>query len=77
MMNNSQLMGDNKPKGVWLVIWNVLMTFGVIVALAAAVSAISIKLGSEQGMFVLGAAITFVILAIFGFSARYRKPIED
>ncbi len=77
MMNNSQLMGDNKPKGVWLVIWNVLMTFGVIVALAAAVSAISIKLGSEQGMFVLGAAITFVILAIFGFSARYRKPTED
>lgn len=77
MMNNSNLMGDNKPKGIWLIIWNVLMAFGIVVALAAAVSAISIRLESEQGMFVLGAAVTFVILAIFGFSAKFRTSADE
>ena len=49
------------------------MAFGVIAAFAQALSAIYTKLGGDQGMFVLGAAVTFVILSLFGFSARSVK----
>ncbi len=73
MMNNTQLMGEHKPRGANLWIWNVLMAFGVIAAFAQALSAIYTKLGGDQGMFVLGAAVTFVILSLFGFSARSVK----
>ncbi|MEE2640687.1 MAG: divalent metal cation transporter [Planctomycetota bacterium] len=70
MMNNRRLMGEHKPTGGRMLLWNVLMTFGVVTAFAQAISAISTKLGGDQGMFVLGAAVTFVIMAVIGFSAR-------
>ena len=62
-----------------MLIWNILMAFGVVIALSQAVFAIQIKLGGDQGMFVLGAAVTFAILAFIGFSARRygRIPSTD
>ena len=79
MMNNRRLMGEHKPTGGRMLIWNILMTFGVVIALSQAVFAIQIKLGGDQGMFVLGAAVTFAILAVIGFSARRygRIPSTD
>ena len=77
MMNNKRLMGDQKPTGGRMVFWNVLMLFGVITAFIQAISAISTKLGGEQGMFVLGAAVTFVVMALIGFSARSIRGTAD
>lgn len=70
MMNNRQLMGEHKPTGGRMVCWNILMAFGLITSFIQASTAIYTKLGGEQGMFVLGAAVTFLLLTIFGFSAR-------
>lgn len=77
MMNNPRLMGEHKPTGGRLVFWNILMLFGVITAFMQAISAISTKLGGEHGMFVLGAAVTFVILTLVGFSARRYGGSSD
>ena len=77
MMNNDRLMGEAKPRGGSMICWNILMLFGVITAFIQAISAIYTKLGGEQGMFVLGAAVTFVIMAIIGFSARRYGPATD
>ncbi|MEC9093077.1 MAG: divalent metal cation transporter [Planctomycetota bacterium] len=79
MMNNRRLMGEHKPAGIRMLIWNLLMTFSVVIAFSQAIFAIQTKLGGDQGMFVLGAAVTFVILAVIGFSARRygRIPSTD
>lgn len=77
MMNNSRLMGEHKPKGGNLVVWNILMAFGVITAFVQAGSAIYTKIQGEQGMFILGVAVTFVVLTIIGFSAKRYGRSED
>ena len=73
LMNNRQLLGDEKPTGARMSIWNLLMTVGVLGAVAQSVAAISTKIGSENGPFVIGGVVTFLILALVGFSARPRR----
>jgi len=73
MMNSRSLLGDNKPTGMRMVIWNVLMAIGVLAATLAAVSSIYQKTKEPHSEFVIGAAATFVLLAIIGFSARSWK----
>ena len=77
LMNSRRLLGDEKPTGARMSIWNLLMTIGVIGALAQSILATQGKLTSPNGPYVLGGLITFVILALVGFSARPAKTNQD
>lgn len=72
LMNNRELLGDEKPTGVRMSIWNLLMTIGVFSAVAMAYASISTKIGAATGPYVIGGVVTFLILAIVGFTARPR-----
>ncbi len=73
LMNNKRLLGNEKPRGGRMIVWNLLMGIGVLGALAQAWGGISTKASDPQtGGFVIGAAATFILLAIIGFSARPR-----
>lgn len=73
LMNNSRLLGDEKPKGMRMTVWNLLMTIGVLGALVQAYGAISTKINDPtQGPFVIGGVAVFLLLALVGFSARSR-----
>ena len=73
LMNNFRLLGNEKPTGMRMTIWNVLMAIGVLGALAQAYGAISTKFNDPvQGPFVIGGVAVFLLLALVGFSARPR-----
>lgn len=73
LMNSQRLLGNEKPIGARMAVWNVLMGIGVLGASIQAYGAISTKLGGAQGAYVLGGVGVFVLLAIVGFSARPRN----
>ena len=78
LMNSQQLLGDEKPTGARMSVWNILMTIGVLGALAQAYGAISTKINDPvQGPFVIGGVAVFMLLAIVGFSARPRSSREE
>ena len=78
LMNNKRLLGDEKPRGWRMTVWNVLMLVGVFGALAQAILATSIQIRKpETGSFVIGLVAAFVILALVGFSARPACPVQD
>lgn len=75
MMNSKALLGDDKPKGLSMVIWNVLMIIGVAGAVAAAYVSLRGKLAGGSDLndgLILGGVITFLLLMLIGFSARNR-----
>lgn len=78
LMNSRSLLKDDMPTGGARWLWNFLMVFGVVAALAQAGSSLYTKLidpatGSliapDAGSLVLGGVVTFALLAIVGFSA--------
>ena len=74
LMNSSRLLGDEKPRGVRMTVWNLLMTIGVLGAIVQAYGATVIQMRKPlTGSFVVGGVATFLLLAIVGFSARLRK----
>jgi len=87
MMNNRDLLGDDKPRGLWMILWNLLMAVGVAGALVAAYISVTGKLSPEfmesvaTGNFngtlkdglILGGLGIFMLLMLIGFSARNRK----
>ncbi len=85
LMNSRKLLGDAKPTGWRMVVWNVLMAIGVFGAFVQAVGAILTRAGDEaSGSFVIGGIATFSLLALVGFSARFvggnsaeRNSTED
>lgn len=71
LMNNQRLMGEEKPTGVRMIVWNVLMTIGVLGALAQAILSVITKSSDPvTGNLVIGGVAVFVLLALVGFSAR-------
>ena len=71
LMNSERLLGEQKPRGIKMVIWNVLMLIAVVGAVVQAWGAVSIQLGKEEtGSIVIGALAAFGALALVGFSAR-------
>lgn len=71
LMNSRRLLGDEKPTGVRMGIWNFLMLIGVAGALIQAIAATLIQIKKpETGSIVIGAVIAFLALALVGFSAR-------
>ncbi len=74
LMNSPKLLGNEKPRGTRMLLWNVLMTIGVIGALAQAIAATQIQMAKPgTGSFVVGGVATFSLMAIVGFSARFRR----
>ena len=74
LMNNRKLLGDEKPTGVRMSVWNLLMAIGVIGALAQAYGGVVKNIGDPQRAgFVLGGLAVFLLLAIVGFSAKFRR----
>lgn len=71
LMNNKQLLGDEKPRGIRMGFWNILMLVGVAGAVAQAVLATSIQINKPgAGGIVMGAIATFLVLVLIGFSAK-------
>lgn len=77
LMNNRELLGEDKPQGASLIIWNVLMLFAVVGAVVAAGSAIWAKFHDPSAAkavpIIIGAGAAFAILALAGFAARPQE----
>ena len=59
-------------------IWNVLMTIGVIGALAQAYLATSLQIQKpETGSIVIGAVSAFLVLVVVGFSTRTSQNSQE
>ncbi len=74
LMNSRSLLGDEKPVGRRMIVWNVLMAIGLLGAAAQAYLATGLQIERPgTGSFVVGGVVTFLLLALIGFSARIRK----
>ena len=77
MMNSNSLLGKEKPRGLSLLVWNVLMFISVVGAIAAAATAIYDKASDPQaGPVVLGVGGVYVVLVIIGFFLKPRNHVS-
>ncbi len=77
MMNNSDLMQDEKPLGISMFIWNVLMVFSLAIVSVAAYVSLANKLSQSTGPLVLGGVVTFALLTLVGFAAKPKDTFYD
>ncbi|QDU77269.1 Natural resistance-associated macrophage protein [Bremerella volcania] len=82
MMNSKKILGDDKPKGLSWIIWNVLMIISVVGAIAAAVVSITDKVTNPgtpfaQKAVVLTVVIGYLILFVGGFFLRSGKDDDE
>ncbi len=74
MMNNRALMGDEKPTGFRMTVWNVLMVLSLGIVSFFAYTSLVKKIADEgTGQMVLGGVITFGLLMLIGFSAKQTR----
>lgn len=74
MMNSKSLMGDEKPSGGSMAIWNMLMAVALVGALIGAGSAIYTKAGDPKaGPLVIAMAVIYGIAVVIGFAVK-RRP---
>ena len=77
MMNSKSILGDEKPKGGSMLIWNVLMAISVVGAVAAAALAIYDKVMDKQnpvaGMVVVTILVVYVVLVVIGFFFKSKS----
>ncbi|WP_233148353.1 divalent metal cation transporter [Rhodopirellula sp. MGV] len=77
MMNNKRILGDEKPTGARMLIWNVLMLFAVAGAVVAASSAIYNKINDPVAFpAVMGMLVVYGIALVIGFFLRKPSPPE-
>ena len=68
MMNSRSLMGEHKPTGLRMLVWNVLMALSVAGAIIAAAFAVYDKAGHPvAGKAVIGIGSVYLILVVLGF----------
>ncbi len=78
MMNNDDLMGEDKPVGGRRIAWNVAMLLAVLLAIAAACLSIQGMIASPQGGLVIGGVVTFLLLMLVGFAATsHNRSVES
>ena len=79
MMNSKRILGDEKPKGTSMLIWNVLMIFSVIGAIVAASAAIYQKAMDKENPMafyaIMGLLIIFVVALVIGHFSRKRSTV--
>ena len=85
MMNSRSLLGEDKPTGGRMVVWNVLMGISVLGAIGAAYGAIyekardktpiSESISVSAGQVVIGIGLVYVLLVVIGFAMK--RPTED
>ncbi len=84
MMNSTRILGDAKPKGASMLLWNVLMAVSVAGAGVAAATAIYDKIKDPKvvevfgqairpGYVVLGIAVAYILLVFAGFVLKNTK----
>ena len=74
MMNSKSLLGEEKPQGGKMLLWNILMTIAVLGALAAAGTVIWDKASHNRvGPLVIGVSITYLLLVVVGFIYKSRR----
>ncbi|GIW98878.1 MAG: hypothetical protein KatS3mg111_2211 [Pirellulaceae bacterium] len=74
MMNNRDLLGDDMPRGVSRLVWNVLMAISVAGATIAAGSSIYTKMSDPvAGPTIVGITVFFLLLTAIGFAATPRR----
>ncbi len=74
MMNSKRILGDEKPKGISMIVWNALMIFAVVGATIAAKAAITSEMAkSDMARYlILGVLGTYAILIVWGFVYRAK-----
>jgi len=74
MMNSRSILGDNKPRGLHMAVWNVLMGISVLGAIAAAGTAIYDKATDRAaplaGLVVIAILVVYLLLVGIGFFLR-------
>ena len=77
MMNSKKVMGDEKPKGRKMTIWNILMGISVLGAFIAAITAIIDKASNPTAGFVVTVAGVILLLCLAAYaSAPKIKSLE-
>lgn len=71
MLNKKSLMGDNRPRGLARIVWNVLMGISVLAATGAGISAIA-KKGGHYGLVFAGVYVALVF-AVQIFQSKKAK----
>ncbi|MCC9603622.1 divalent metal cation transporter [Stieleria sp. JC731] len=75
MMNNKRILGDEKPTGGRMIIWNVLMIVSVAGAIVAASSAIYNKINDPVAFpAVMGMLVVYAIALVIGYFYRKNSP---
>ena len=84
MMNSRSLMGEEKPTGIRMLVWNVLMGVSVMGAVVAAGAAIWEKMNDTSsqnavlgGRFIVGMVVIYVVLIILGFVTKRGKQSPE
>lgn len=68
MMNSKSILGNEKPTGLRMMAWNVLMGISVLGALIAAGTAVKNKASDpDAGPLVIGIGVVYLILVVLGF----------
>lgn len=77
MMNSKQILGKEKPTGVRMVVWNVLMVISVAGAFAAASTAIYDKATESRATFnvIIGLLVVLAVALVIGFFFRSPKAM--
>ncbi len=74
MMNSRSLMGDEKPTGMRMLVWNALMLFSVVGAVVAAGAAVYEKASHPKvGPVVIAIGAIFVVAVVVGFLFRGKS----
>lgn len=71
MMNQKAILGEDRPKGMKRVVWNIAMGFAVIAATAAAYSAVVSKGGTKGLLFAAGYIVLVLVVQVL------RKPSSE
>jgi hypothetical protein len=81
MMNSHRILGNEKPQGASMLIWNVLMGVSVIGAVAAAAAAIYDKAMDKEHPLafyaIIGLLVVYGVLVAIGFTMRKPRAIDD
>lgn len=71
MMNSKRILGDEKPTGGRMLVWNVLMAISVIGATIAAISAIVNSASNEKAFpVIIGLVVVYAIALVVGFVVK-------